>query len=160
MSRAHPFAAARCAAVLMLGAAFAVGCVTEPAAGKPGVLAGEARRVQTPAHVREIANALIVHRSRHALLPESLDAMAALGELPADLRPRLETFAYHPGGLGVLTDGRTILFVDAEIVDGDAAWCVLSQPVSGVSSAVIEVGLVPMDRLDAAAEAASNRRPG
>ncbi|MEM7681292.1 MAG: hypothetical protein AAF288_04980 [Planctomycetota bacterium] len=144
----------RCAAAaLFFALGLAPGCVTETPDRSPRVLSGAGQRVPTPAHVREIANALIVDRSRQGRMPASLEDLAARGVLAPSSPLDYSAFAYQPGGLGVLPDGRTVLFVDSRIAQGEAAWCIVSQPIDGVRAAVIEAALVPMAQLDAAAQA-------
>ena len=144
---------ALCVALLAV-ACVAAGC-TSPAEGphraavtSPGV------EQRPPAEMDALIEYLLVYHARHGALPADLATLADEGIMAAEAYDALPAYAYSPGGLGELADGRLVVVVDDIIRVPNRAWCILREPAGRGAGIVLRCVLVPMSQLHAAARAA------
>ncbi len=85
-------------------------------------------------------------------LPESLALLDRSG-LAATGPYATHGYAFHPDGLGLLTDNWRVIAVDDRIRVPGKAWSLLRPPVRRTDAPPLVVALVPLAELRAAAEA-------
>lgn len=148
---------------------FLVGCVSTsersttevtavgsaPSDAEPGSTPESTPDAQPPSQINTLAGHLMTYHARQGRLPPSLDALGEEAIMPQAEHAALPDYAYHPGGLGVLPDGRRVLLVDAAIRVPGYVWCIVQQPEDDRAGSRIEVTLVPIAQLEAAAEASN-----
>ncbi len=113
-----------------------------------------------PAELHEISGYLLSFRARYRVLPSELQQLTTSGafltseSMVSSLNEMdLDGFAYAPGGLGVLPDGRVVQLVDSQIRVPDHAWCIVREKTEQPRTAAMAVELIPLAALDAAAAA-------
>lgn len=143
------------ALVVVLGV-LATGCASSLSAGKgtqdaaPVGKDGSRMAVATaPRALHALAGHLLRYRAEHHRLPPTLAA------LPAEAVERLEAYAYHPAGLGMLPGDRRLVLVDSAVRIEDHLWCVVEPAASPGGARELRVMLVPLDVLEAVASSES-----
>ena len=81
----------------------------------------------------------------------TLAALRDVGIMPAEGYEGLPQYAYAPEGLGTLGGGERIMVVDRAIRIEDHVWCILEIDRAAGNTAALDVRLVPMVQLRAAA---------
>lgn len=127
------------------------GCVSEQRTASPGEPAATAA-VAVPESMDRLVEAMMRYRAGHGRLPGRLSQLVDAELVPAAERQILSDYAYAPGGLGTLDDGRRIVLVDAYIRPSDQAWCIVRPVGDDPGAAQVELALVSLDALGRAAE--------
>lgn len=143
--------------VLLVGVCAAAGCTTTNDAPQRAIVTSPGVVMRAPAEMDALIEQLLVYHARHGTLPPKLDTLAAEGIMPTEAYDTLPAYAYSPGGLGELLDGRLLIVVDEMIRVPNRAWCVVREPAGRSGGIVLRTALVPMSQLHAAARAADRQ---
>ncbi|MEL7088615.1 MAG: hypothetical protein AAGL98_09290, partial [Planctomycetota bacterium] len=143
-------------ACALLGLLAAAGCTTQTARVRNVELVsadGEPARavVEAPADLHDISGFLLRYRVETRTYPPTLATLREAGIMPAAGYDGLTDYAYSPNGLGTLAGGERIVVVDRTIRIADHVWCVLEIDRDVAHTAALDVRLVPMTQLRAAA---------
>ena len=148
-------------AVRLLVALSAIGvigaCVAERSPRSPGghaaseFLDATGAPAVPPPQIEMLAGKLMIYRAHAGRLPATLHDLIDAGQLEQTDYDALTGCAYSPRGLGVLPDAKLIILVDSAIRVPNRAWCVLGGPPDDDPTEVLELTLVPMGQLQAAA---------
>lgn len=106
---------------------------------------------EAPKDLHDLAGFLLKYQAANFRLPQSLAQLRAEGFMPMDGFPGLSAYAYRDTGMGSLADGQEIVVVDTAVRVDEHLWCILREPNPQPRAAALNVQLVPLDDLRAAA---------
>lgn len=106
---------------------------------------------EAPKDLHDLAGFLLKYQAANFRLPQSLAQLRAEGFMPMDGYPGLSAYAYRDTGMGSLADGQEIVVVDTAVRVDDHLWCILREPNPQPRAAALNVQLVPLEDLRAAA---------
>lgn len=134
----------------ILGALLLGGCATEGGA-RPKPVVVPWPEAGAPSRLLGLSGDLMAFQGASGHLPMTLAQLDRAGLSTAG--PYATTgIAYHPAGLGVLTDDWRVLAVDDREI-GEKVWCVVVAPARRNDAPGVRTVLVPMRDLRAAAVA-------
>lgn len=108
--------------------------------------------VEAPADLHDLSGFLLRYQVEYKTYPPTLAALRDVGIMPAAGYDGLPQYAYAADGLGTLAGGGRIMVVDRAIRIADHVWCVIEIDNSVSHTAALDVRLVPLPQLQAAAK--------
>lgn len=123
--------------------------VDEPVLRTKGALPQEVLRV--PQQLQDVSGELLRYHAKHQTLPDTLNRLVEERFITPDAFAALPDYAYHPQGMGVLSDGRTVILVDAKVRIEGHAWCIVRAAGGPPRTMQFNVSPIALTELEAAA---------